>query len=237
MATLTYVYSDQTAVLGPLANHAEPHSYDLCAEHAERLTAPRGWEVVRLTPDFVAVRAQPGRPARAGRRRPGGRPSPASAPPSPSPRSPRPDAAATCASCAERAADRRGPPPAPRSAAATLPLTFPTPAGAVAAARLGTRGATAPATRLPTQRPAGRPAAPVPPPAPLGSLVRADAPAVARASCPACGDGSVTRLAMTLADGSPVTFVSCHTCETRGWFAADGTPLGLDAVLGGAAHG
>lgn len=52
MATLTYVYSDQTAVLGPLANHAEPHSYDLCAEHAERLTAPRGWEVVRLTPDF-----------------------------------------------------------------------------------------------------------------------------------------------------------------------------------------
>ena len=53
MATLTYVYSDQTAVLGPLANHAEPHSYDLCGEHAERLTAPRGWEVVRLTPDFV----------------------------------------------------------------------------------------------------------------------------------------------------------------------------------------
>ncbi len=53
MATLTYVYSDQTAVLGPLANHAEPHSYDLCAGHAERLTAPRGWEVVRLTPDFV----------------------------------------------------------------------------------------------------------------------------------------------------------------------------------------
>jgi len=42
-------------VLGPLAQLAEPHSYDLCAEHAERLTAPRGWEVVRLTPDFVEV--------------------------------------------------------------------------------------------------------------------------------------------------------------------------------------
>ncbi|VEH33667.1 Protein of uncharacterised function (DUF3499) [Cellulomonas fimi] len=53
MATLTYVYADQTAVLGPLAHHAEPHSYDLCVEHAERLTAPRGWEVVRLTPDFT----------------------------------------------------------------------------------------------------------------------------------------------------------------------------------------
>ncbi len=51
MATLTYVYSDSTAVLGPLATFAEPHCYDLCAEHAERLTAPRGWEVVRLAPD------------------------------------------------------------------------------------------------------------------------------------------------------------------------------------------
>ncbi|GAB2446872.1 DUF3499 domain-containing protein [Streptosporangium sandarakinum] len=46
--TLTYVYADSTAVLGPLATYAEPHCYDLCAEHAERLTAPRGWEVVRL---------------------------------------------------------------------------------------------------------------------------------------------------------------------------------------------
>jgi hypothetical protein len=51
VATLTYVYSDSTAVLGPLATYAEPHCYDLCAAHAERLTAPRGWEVVRLAPD------------------------------------------------------------------------------------------------------------------------------------------------------------------------------------------
>lgn len=53
VATLTYVYADSTAVLGPLAQLAEPHSYDLCAEHAERLTAPRGWEVVRVSPEFV----------------------------------------------------------------------------------------------------------------------------------------------------------------------------------------
>ena len=53
MATLTYVYNDSTAVLGPLAQLAEPHSYDLCREHAGRLTAPRGWEVVRLMPEFV----------------------------------------------------------------------------------------------------------------------------------------------------------------------------------------
>jgi hypothetical protein len=51
VATLTYVYRDSTAVLGPLAAHAEPHCYDLCADHAERLTAPRGWDVVRLAPN------------------------------------------------------------------------------------------------------------------------------------------------------------------------------------------
>ncbi|MFN8077199.1 MAG: DUF3499 domain-containing protein [Kineosporiaceae bacterium] len=53
VATLTYVYADSTVVLGPLATYAEPHCYDLCAEHAERLTAPRGWEVVRLAGERV----------------------------------------------------------------------------------------------------------------------------------------------------------------------------------------
>ncbi len=47
MATLTYVYADSTAVVGPLATYAEPHCYDLCEVHAGRLVAPRGWEVVR----------------------------------------------------------------------------------------------------------------------------------------------------------------------------------------------
>lgn len=51
VATLTYVYVDSTAVLGPLATYAEPHCYDLCTVHAGRLTAPMGWEVVRLAPD------------------------------------------------------------------------------------------------------------------------------------------------------------------------------------------
>ncbi|MCW2755811.1 MAG: hypothetical protein JWQ32_3222 [Marmoricola sp.] len=49
--TLTYVYADQIAVLGPLATYAEPHAYDLCEEHSERLSAPRGWEVLRLVQD------------------------------------------------------------------------------------------------------------------------------------------------------------------------------------------
>ncbi len=35
-------------MLGPLAPFVEPHTYDLCAVHAERLTVPRGWEVLRL---------------------------------------------------------------------------------------------------------------------------------------------------------------------------------------------
>ncbi len=51
VATLTYVYADSTAVLGPLATYAEPHCYDLCAPHSGRLTAPRGWEILRLAPD------------------------------------------------------------------------------------------------------------------------------------------------------------------------------------------
>lgn len=56
VATLTYVYADCTAVLGPLATYAEPHCYDLCQNHSERLTAPRGWEVVRLQPDPEALK-------------------------------------------------------------------------------------------------------------------------------------------------------------------------------------
>ncbi|HLR28726.1 MAG TPA: DUF3499 domain-containing protein [Ruania sp.] len=59
VATLTYVYSDQTAVLGPLATHAEPHTYDLCSEHAERLTVPRGWDVVRLATEFEPAPPSP----------------------------------------------------------------------------------------------------------------------------------------------------------------------------------
>ncbi len=51
MATLTYVYADSTAVVGPLATYAEPHCYDLCELHAGRLVAPRGWDVVRQSVD------------------------------------------------------------------------------------------------------------------------------------------------------------------------------------------
>ena len=52
VATLTYVYAEQMAVLGPLSTFAEPHAYDLCGPHSERLSAPRGWEVMRLATDY-----------------------------------------------------------------------------------------------------------------------------------------------------------------------------------------
>ncbi|MCT1866726.1 DUF3499 domain-containing protein [Dermabacter sp. p3-SID358] len=46
VATLTFVYADSTAVIGPLSRESEPHSYDLCASHAASFTAPKGWTVV-----------------------------------------------------------------------------------------------------------------------------------------------------------------------------------------------
>jgi hypothetical protein len=49
---LTYVYNESTAVVGPLAAFAEPHTYDLCEPHARSLTAPRGWDVVRHEGEF-----------------------------------------------------------------------------------------------------------------------------------------------------------------------------------------
>lgn len=54
MATLTFVYSDSTAVVGPLATAAEPHSWDLCFSHAGGITAPRGWELVRHPGPWVS---------------------------------------------------------------------------------------------------------------------------------------------------------------------------------------
>ncbi len=49
---MTYVYNESTAVVGPLAAFAEPHTYDLCEPHARSLTAPRGWDVVRHEGEF-----------------------------------------------------------------------------------------------------------------------------------------------------------------------------------------
>ena len=47
--TLTYNYADSTAALGPLATFSEPHAYDLCEKHGERLTVPNGWNVIKAS--------------------------------------------------------------------------------------------------------------------------------------------------------------------------------------------
>jgi hypothetical protein len=40
----------------------------------------------------------------------------------------------------------------------------------------------------------------------------------------------VTQIAMSLTDGSPVEFVSCHNCEHRTW-SEEGAPLAVAHVL------
>lgn len=45
--TLTYIYAESTAVVGPLATFSEPHAYDLCLLHGERLKVPHGWSVIK----------------------------------------------------------------------------------------------------------------------------------------------------------------------------------------------
>ena len=52
--TLTYIYADSTAVLGPLATFSEPHAYDLCDQHSLRMSAPVGWTVIKQEPESIA---------------------------------------------------------------------------------------------------------------------------------------------------------------------------------------
>jgi len=59
VATLTFVYSDSTAVVGPLATAREPHSWDLCVGHAGSITAPRGWDLVRHAGPLLSEPALP----------------------------------------------------------------------------------------------------------------------------------------------------------------------------------
>ncbi|MDP9239076.1 MAG: hypothetical protein M3O55_00305 [Actinomycetota bacterium] len=55
-------------------------------------------------------------------------------------------------------------------------------------------------------------------------------PAHELATCPSCGGNRVTTLAMTLTDGTPVQFASCHHCEGKQWTHEDQV-LPLTSVL------
>lgn len=99
------------------------------------------------------------------------------------------------------------------------PRTFKAPHGAIAAARpKATTGG------LPTQR---RAKAETPP---LGSILSddADGPAL----CGGCGQSRTNRVQMTLADGTRVTFQTCHDCAHTRWLSADdGFPVTLADIL------
>ena len=43
--TLTYEYGRSHVWLDELTPEREPHGYDLCAAHAERLSVPLGWHL------------------------------------------------------------------------------------------------------------------------------------------------------------------------------------------------
>jgi hypothetical protein len=43
VATLTFNYSQRTVWLVHRSDEPDPSSYDLCADHAERLSVPMGW--------------------------------------------------------------------------------------------------------------------------------------------------------------------------------------------------
>ncbi len=59
VATLTYDYSEATAVLGPLSPSREPGTMELCEMHANNFTAPRGWQVIRLATNFEPAPPSP----------------------------------------------------------------------------------------------------------------------------------------------------------------------------------
>ena len=56
-------------------------------------------------------------------------------------------------------------------------------------------------------------------------------PARALAVCGTCAGNRVTSITMTLTDGSPVDFTSCHGCETKSW-KQNGRELDITTVLG-----
>lgn len=47
VATITYEYGDKMAALGPLGAANHPHAHDLCSPHADRVSVPSGWLIVR----------------------------------------------------------------------------------------------------------------------------------------------------------------------------------------------
>ncbi|AHU89450.1 DUF3499 domain-containing protein [Trueperella pyogenes] len=52
VATMTYGYREATAVIGPLSPVPQQGAFDLCKDHANSVTVPVGWQMVRLQTEF-----------------------------------------------------------------------------------------------------------------------------------------------------------------------------------------
>ena len=56
VATLSYSYRDGVVWIEELAPEAHPMVHDLCAEHADHMNVPRGWECRdRRAPSFAGA--------------------------------------------------------------------------------------------------------------------------------------------------------------------------------------
>jgi transposase-like protein len=53
---------------------------------------------------------------------------------------------------------------------------------------------------------------------------------MAALECPQCGSRNVININLTMEDGEPVSFYSCHSCDKR-WWNRDGEPIDLPNVL------
>jgi transposase-like protein len=53
---------------------------------------------------------------------------------------------------------------------------------------------------------------------------------MAALECPQCGSRNVININLTMEDGEPVSFYSCHACDKR-WWNRDGEPIDLPNVL------
>jgi hypothetical protein len=77
-----------------------------------------------------------------------------------------------------------------------------------------------PSEQAPTTRSRGRGRNRVEAPVALGSLTQPGSRS--GTVCKVCASPRVTSLTLTLTDGTPVEFTSCHACEARSWLTEDG---------------
>lgn len=55
VSTMTYNYRDAVAVVGPLSPTPKAGALDFCMYHAQTVTVPVGWELIRLVTNYEPV--------------------------------------------------------------------------------------------------------------------------------------------------------------------------------------